>query len=368
MASTDDTSAGETATHERLRPGPGGLPPGRVLEIQRSRMLVAAIQKIDEAGYTGMSVAEVIGRAKVSRKTFYDVFADREDCFLAAFEQVVERVRTLVCDAAGQEQGWRERVRVGLARLLAFMDEERGLARLCVIEALSAGPRVLQSRARVLGELADVVDRGREVGGGGMREPPQVTAEGIVGAVFAVVHSRLTEDERPLSDLLGSLMSMIVLPYLGARAAGSELSRPAPELHDSDRPEGPVTSGDPLEGLPMRLTYRTVQVLVAIGAHPGANNRAIAQAAGVADQGQISRLLMRLQQLDLIENRRGARTGDRRRHDSGREQDGGRGRGAANAWHLTARGIEVERAAGERAAGERDAGERDAGERDAGVR
>jgi len=233
MASTDDTSAGETATHERLRPGPGGLPPGRVLEIQRSRMLVAAIQKIDEAGYTGMTVAEVIGRAKVSRKTFYDVFADREDCFLAAFEQVVERARTLVCDAVGHEQGWREGVRVGLARLLAFMDEEPGLARLCVIEALSAGPRVLQSRACVLGELANVVDRGRAVGGG-VREPPQVTAEGIVGAVFAVVHSRVTEDERPLSDLLGSLMSMIVLPYLGARAAASELSRPAPELHDGD--------------------------------------------------------------------------------------------------------------------------------------
>jgi AcrR family transcriptional regulator len=235
MVSTDDTSVGGPAIHERLRPGPGGLPPGRVVEIQRSRMLEAAIQTIDEVGYAGMTVAKVIGRAKVSRKTFYDVFADREDCFLAAFEQVVDRARMLVCDAAAQERRWRERVRAGLARLLRFMDEEPGLARLCVIEALSAGPHVLLGRARVLGELADAVDCGRQAGGGGVREPPQVTAEGVVGAVFAVVHSRLTDNEQPLSDLLGQLMSMIVLPYLGTRAAGAELSRPAPDHHDSER-------------------------------------------------------------------------------------------------------------------------------------
>jgi len=235
MASTEDTRAGEMVIGGRLRPGPGGLPPERVVEIQRSRMLAAAIQTIDEVGYAGMTVAEVIGRAKVSRKTFYDVFADREDCFVAVFEQVVERVRALVCDAAAAQRGWRGCMRMGLARLLRFMDEERGLARLCVIEALGAGPQVLRSRARVMDELADAVDRGRGAGGHGGREPPQVTAEGVVGAVFAVVHSRLTEDEQPVSDLLGPLMSMIVLPYLGARAAGAELSRPASELHDSGR-------------------------------------------------------------------------------------------------------------------------------------
>ena len=70
----------------RLRPGPNGLPRGRVTEIQRSRMLAATLEAVEAVGYGRMTVAQVIGRAKVSRKTFYDVFADREDCFLAAFD------------------------------------------------------------------------------------------------------------------------------------------------------------------------------------------------------------------------------------------------------------------------------------------
>src|ERR1700694_567157 len=128
----------------RLRPGPGGLPRGQVTEIQRSRMLAAAIEAVEEVGYSRMTVAQVIGRARVSRKTFYDVFADREDCFLAAFDETLERIRELVSDAYGQEAGWRDGIRSALARLLIFMDEEPATARLCVIEALGAGERVLE--------------------------------------------------------------------------------------------------------------------------------------------------------------------------------------------------------------------------------
>lgn len=317
------------AVTPRLRPGPNGLPRGQVTEIQRSRMLTAAVQAVEEVGYARMTVAQVIGRAKVSRKTFYDVFIDREDCFLAAFEQAVAQARTLVLDAYAQESGWREGVRAGLARLLAFMDEEPGLARLCVVEALGAGTRVLESRAKVLDELAAVVDHGRSAGNA-TREPPEVTAEGVVGAVFAVIHTRLLEpfNEPPLSDLLAPLMSMIVLPYMGARAASKELTRPAPASRRAGRRAGRSGSRDPLEGLDMRLTYRTVRVLVVVGGHPGASNREIAEGSGIADQGQISKLLTRLRRLDLVENR-----GE------------GQAKGAANAWYLTDRGAEVERAA-----------------------
>ena len=324
MASIDKTRA----TTPQLRPGPNGLPRGQVTEIQRSRMLTAAVQTVIEVGYARMTVAQVIGRARVSRKTFYDVFLDREDCFLAAFDQAIAQARTLVIESYSQELGWREGVRAGLARLLMFMDEEPGLAKLCVVEALGAGARVLESRAKVLDELAEVVDRGRSVGST-TSEPPEVTAEGVVGAVFAVLHTRLLEGGKgPLSNLLAPLMSMIVLPYLGARAASKELARPAPKPRKAARPPARPGGRDPLEGLEMRLTYRTVRVLVVIGAHPGASNREIAEGSGIADQGQISKLLMRLQRLDLVENR-----GE------------GQPRGASNAWHLTERGAEVERAA-----------------------
>src|SRR5271169_1933940 len=116
----------------RLRPGPGGLPRGQVTQIQRSRMLAAAAEAVEEVGYARMTVAQVIGRARVSRKTFYDVFADREDCFLAAFDQAIAHVGALVREAYEQEPGWREGIRSGLARLLILLDDEPGLAKVCV--------------------------------------------------------------------------------------------------------------------------------------------------------------------------------------------------------------------------------------------
>jgi AcrR family transcriptional regulator/DNA-binding MarR family transcriptional regulator len=313
----------------RLRPGPSRLPRGRVTEIQRNRMLAAAVQTIEELGYGGMTVARVIARAQVSRKTFYDVFRDREDCFLAAFDHTVAQMRAAVVEAAARESNWRDALRAGLARLLRLMDREPGLARLCVVEALGAGGRVQQSRAGVLRELAAVVDRGRSVSGA--REPPEVTAEGVVGAVFAVVHTRLLADDgEPLLSLLGPLMSTIVLPYLGARAARAELTRSIRLPRDGDAAgtaRMSVVADDPLEGLDMRLTHRTIRVLTAIAAHKGASNREVAAFSGVLDQGQISKLLARLQRLELVENR-----------------GGGQSRGAANAWYLTERGVEVQRA------------------------
>jgi AcrR family transcriptional regulator len=311
----------------RLRPGPGGLPRGQVTQIQRSRMLAAAVEAVEDVGYARMTVAQVIGRARVSRKTFYDVFTDREDCFLAAFEQAMGQARVIAKEAYESESTWRDGIRAALARLLIFMDEEPGLAKLCIVEALGAGERVLDRRAKVLDELAEVIDRGRSATNA-TREPPEVTAEGVVGAIFAVLHTRVLEhDKQRLTDLLGSLMSMIVLPYLGARAAGRELSRPPLEIPNEARARTPARHKDPLEGLNMRLTYRTVRVLMVIAEHPGASNREIAEGSGIVDQGQISKLLNRLARLKLVEN-----LGE------------GQEKGAANAWHLTARGAQVERA------------------------
>ena len=195
------------------------------------------------------------------------------------------------------------------------------LGRLGIVDALAAGPVVLERRTRVVGVLIDAVDRGR-------REPRAVgrltrlTAEGIVGAVLAVLHARLTEREsRAMIGLLGPLMGLIVLPYQGRTVAEREGARPAPRR----RPAAPRV-GDPLRDLEMRLTYRTVRVLVAIAAVPGASNRVVSDAAGVADQGQISKLLARLEHLGLVVN-----VGE------------GHAKGEPNAWQLTRRGREVER-------------------------
>jgi len=314
------------AATPRLRPGPHGLPRGQVAAIQRSRMINAAVDIVVEVGYARATVAQVIRRARVSRKTFYDVFTDREDCFLAAFEQAIAQASAIAREAFDGERGdWREGLRAALARTLRLMDEEPALAKLCVVEALAAGEKVLTRRAELLEEISGVIDSGRALS---ERQPPTVTAEGIVGGLCAVIHTRLLDDgDEPLTDLLGPFMSMIVLPYIGARAAGRELARPATEVARERRPKTLAVGRDPLDGLKMRLTYRTVRVLMVIAEHPGASNREIAAGSGVIDQGQISKLLNRLARLELVENR-----GD------------GQEKGAANAWHLTERGIQVERA------------------------
>ena len=100
----------------------------QVSEVQRARMLSSAIQVVSEHGYGKMSVSRVTGRARVSRRTFYDLFEDREDCFLAVFEDALALTTSLM--AAGYEDGgaWRERIRAALGALLVFLDEEPGVA------------------------------------------------------------------------------------------------------------------------------------------------------------------------------------------------------------------------------------------------
>ncbi len=302
-------------------PGQRELGSSRVSEIQRQRLLAAAAEVTAERGAGTVTVAHIVARSGVSRRTFYELFGDREDCLLAALDQAIVRATAAVLPVYDPTQRWPARIRAALIALLAFMDEEPALARLCVVESLGAGPRALERRARIVAPLIAAVDDGRAVVKSG-RQPPPLTAEGIVGAVLAILHTRLLEPGAELSQLTGPLMGAIVLPYLGQPAAEKELHKPAPPLNKKTSP----TRRDPLDGLDMRLTYRTVRVLVAIAAVPGASNRQVATEAGIADQGQISKLLGRLQNLGLIEN-----TG------------AGQIKGAPNAWTLTARGEEVER-------------------------
>lgn len=300
-------------------------PRDSVTEIQRSRLLSAASEALKELGYPRMTVAEIISRAGVSRKTFYDTFADREDCFLTLLDETIARAAILAGEAYYGRRHWRAGIRSALEGLLVLMESEPGLARLWIIECLEGGGRVLERRAQVLERLANLIAEGRSARRAAC-EPPGVVAVGVVGGALEILHARLLNStEEPLTDLLGPLMYMIVLPYLGAKVAQSELTKPSP--HIERRKMARLSDGDPLGGLKMRLTYRTVRALVAIGRHPGASNREVAEASGIADQGQISKLLSRLNGLELVEN------------------DGvGQEKGGANAWRLTARGQQLVRA------------------------
>jgi AcrR family transcriptional regulator len=309
----------------RRRPNTPAARP--VTELQLSRMLSAVVETVEEVGYARATVSHVIGRARVSRKTFSDVFANREDCFLAAFEQAVFKATMLAREAYDSESSWQEGIRSALVRVLKLMDEEPRLARFVVVDSLAAGATVLRRRAQVLGELARIIDEGRphgDVAG----EPPRVTSELVVASVLGLLYGRLLEEcEEPLTDLLGPLMGAIVLPYLGAKTALRELSRPAPSSRGTTRTRRLARDRDPLAGFDLRLTYRTVRVLMVIAECPGGCNREIANGSGITDQGQISRLLARLAGLKLVENRGESKAKSR-----------------PNAWHLTPRGARLERA------------------------
>lgn len=330
-----------------MRSAVGISPREQVSEVQRARILAAMVGVAGEQGVEAATVARVVGRAGVSRRTFYDLFEDRRDCFLAAFEDAVSLAAQRVVPVFEAEGRWVERVRAGLSALLVLFDERPELARVCVVQALAAGPETLKLRGELSRVLARIVDTGRGEPRRSGGQPPPLTAEGIVGGAFSVIHARLLEpDPGPLTDLLNPLMSMIVLPYQGPGVARRELARPvprrAPRTHaqapcqDGDNAPGHSHAGDdnggggardPLRGLDMRLTYRTLRVLGAIAGQPGASNREIAERAGVHDQGQMSKLLGRLQRLALIEN-----TGQ------------GHAKGAPNAWSLTPTGTQIEQA------------------------
>jgi AcrR family transcriptional regulator len=302
------------------RPGRRGT---HVLEMQRRRLLLAFLELVSEHGLEGAGIGPTCKRAGVSRRTFYEVFADHEACVLAALGEALQRIRERVLPAYEGEREWRPRVRAGLLALLECFDAEPGLARLCVVETLRAGPDVSARRKGILDRLTLAIDEGRrESKQAGTLSP--LTAQGVVGGALSVIHARLLEESHaPLVELVNPLMGMIVHPYLGSAAARRELDRPPPE-----KPAKAVNSpNDPFKDLPIRFTYRTALVLATIASGPGASNRHVADTADIADEGQTSRLLRRLQQAGLIEN-----------HNDGHTK------GEANAWTLTPRGHAVQTA------------------------
>jgi AcrR family transcriptional regulator len=319
---------GEGAGARGLRPGTSdnGAPAvgqAHVGQIQRARLLAAMVAVASEHGLRDATVARVVACAGVSRRTFYEFFEDREECFLAALDEVIARASRCVLDVYDPAAKWDARVRTALIALLQFIDLERGKAQLLIAGSLGAGTKSLERRRHVLAQTIAVIDEGRTEAKAGSALP-SLTAEGVVGGALSIVHAHLLDPRSgPLAELVNPLMSMIVLPYLGPAVARRELERPAPKRLPAD----PSGAADPLRDLGTRLTYRTVRVLLAIAAEPASSNREVGVASGVADQGQVSKLLGRLERAGLLQ-----KTGL------------APGKGAPNAWVLTEKGVVVEQA------------------------
>jgi AcrR family transcriptional regulator len=191
------------------------------------------------------------------------LFANREQRLAAALDDIVAIVESELAAEDFERLGWRGRVRTGLWTILSTLDREPVLARVCIVQAMRAGPLVQERRKKILSRLAAVVDQGY-AGRARGSECGQLTAEGLVGVAFTIVYGRLVRGEGQLTGLLSELMEMIVLPYLGSAASRHEGTRIAPAPPNSPRRGRERVTPSvryPLEGATMRLSYRTARVL-----------------------------------------------------------------------------------------------------------
>lgn len=174
---------------------------------------------MSEKGYQAVTVADIVQRARVSRATFYDHFASKDACFLAAQQHAMSAALEEVVAAAGEIDDWPRRIAAGLAAFLAYVAREPALARTCMVEALAAGPRSVQYYEESLQAFVSLFRLGRSVSfyGG---ELPETLEEALIGGVFWILHQRLlAEEAESIEELLPELVEFALTPYLGAQAA-----------------------------------------------------------------------------------------------------------------------------------------------------
>jgi AcrR family transcriptional regulator len=214
-----------------MRPPPGRQPLSKefIAQHQRARIIAALAEETAVRGYRSVTVADIVRRAGIARNTFYDNFASKEDCFLAAQQYAVETAVARVVEAAGKLESWPARVNAGLAAFLRYVASEPALARTCMVEALSAGPASVERYEQSLQMFVPLFRIGRTVSRNG-DSLPDTLEETVIGGIFWVIYQRIMagETER-IVELLPELVEFALTPYLGAEAAKRSASEQGPE-------------------------------------------------------------------------------------------------------------------------------------------
>jgi len=189
--------------------------PREFVAIHKRRRIMAAIAELTaEQGYEATKIGDIVSRAGVARKTLYDNFEGKEEVFLAAFDAAVdEAMRRIEEDCAEVEGGWEERVRAGLASFLRYIAEEPALARMCMIEALSATQAATQRYEDALQRFVELTKRVVPQ----VDELPGTVEETLVGGVAWIVYQQIRRGEaEKAEDLLPELSEFMLAPFLGA--------------------------------------------------------------------------------------------------------------------------------------------------------
>lgn len=202
----------------RLPPGRHGLPREFVARNQRERLIAGLAEAVAENGYAGTTIAHITRHAAVSRRTFYEHFNSKDECFVAAYDMVMTELNRRVGEAFEQEEEWPRAVRAGLEAMLEFLTSEPHLARLSMVEALVAGPVVVERYDAAIQSLVPYFEAGRE---GRSDEVlaglSSTTEEALVGGIVSLISRRIFADRtRELEALLPDLVEFALTPYLGS--------------------------------------------------------------------------------------------------------------------------------------------------------
>jgi AcrR family transcriptional regulator len=208
----------------RLPPGRHGLPREFVARNQRERLIAGLAEAVAEHGYSGTTIAHITRHAAVSRRTFYEHFSSKDECFVAAYETVMAELRARIADAfEAQSEDWPRSIRAGIAAMLGFLAAEPHLARLCMVEALVAGPVVVERYDAAIRSFVPYFEQGRE------GRSPEVlarlsptTEEALVGGMVSLISRRIIAGRtEELEELLPDLVEFTLTPYVGSGEAAA---------------------------------------------------------------------------------------------------------------------------------------------------
>ena len=239
------------AATERLPHGPHRLSREQVENHQRRRILAAVIAAAGTKGYGSTTIGDITRRARVSRDTFYEQFANKEACFLAAYDATTRELVEEMVAAGTSQSNYVEGIRDGVRAYLRFWSERPDAARVCTLEVMAAGSEGLAHREQTLRSFArlyrTVAERARAQEPG-LPTVPDVVARAIVVAAVELTTQYIREDRASslpeLEDDVLYLWLMVLAGHEVAAAAVRPRDR-APSLQEGARF---LRSASPVDG------------------------------------------------------------------------------------------------------------------------
>lgn len=215
-----------TADRRRLPSGRHGLPRSYIVRDQRERLLEAMVQVVSTKGYESTTVADVIREAGVSRTTFYQLFSDKEDCFLQAYDAVFDVVLHRVESAYRDYDGpWPERIHAGLAAMIDLLAQEAEIARMVMVEGVTAGHKPRQRYREALNRFLPFLDEGR-ASSEHSHQLPSATSRLAVGAATTLIFDEVSSGRtKNLRKVLPEIVFAVLMPFLGPERAAEEMRK-----------------------------------------------------------------------------------------------------------------------------------------------